>query len=473
MGPSDAVLWVIEQDPILRSTITAVALLDCGPDWEALRQKVTQATELMPRLRQRVVEASLPGDLPRWVEEPDLDLDYHLRRVRVPHPGSLRDLLDLATPITMQQFDHTRPLWEFTLVEGLESGRAALIQKLHHSITDGEGAIALALLLLDEERHPTPSPSVIASTATTAESSPVAASSVRDTLAGFRDEAGARLNGVASASAALVRGAAHTVTDPVRSVRDAEALARSMVKAVAPVSESASPIMRRRSMARWLDTIDLPLAELKVAAHAAGGTVNDAFLAAVVGGLARYHDHHRCPIESLRITMPISTRSAADPLSGNRFVPARFQVPSTIAEPAARIRAMGAVARSWQHEPFVRHSDTLATVLAHLPAAVTSDLMGSMLKHVDVVATNVAGLPSMAYLAGAQVIREYAFAPPAGAAVNVALLSHVDTACVGVVTDTAAVPDGALLMACFAASFDEVLALARPSKTGASSAHPA
>ena len=156
MSPSDAVLWRIEQDPILRSTITAIGLLDRAPDWPGVRAKVLRATELLPRLRQRVVDPAVPGDVPRWLDDADFDLDYHLRRVRVPHPGTLRDLLDLAAPISMQQFDPQRPLWEFTVVEGLEGGQAALIQKMHHSITDGEGAIALALALLDPERRPTP-----------------------------------------------------------------------------------------------------------------------------------------------------------------------------------------------------------------------------------------------------------------------------------------------------------------------------
>src|SRR5207237_6950046 len=94
----------------------------------------------------------------RWVADPDFDLHYHLRWVRSPDPGSLRTLLDLAQPLAMQGFDRARPLWEFTVVEGLADGKAALIQKVHHSITDGVGAIKLAMHMLDLEREPTVGP---------------------------------------------------------------------------------------------------------------------------------------------------------------------------------------------------------------------------------------------------------------------------------------------------------------------------
>lgn len=456
MSASDTVLWSLEHDPILRSTITAIAILDRSPDWDALRRRVAHATELMPRLRQRVVEPSNPGGVPRWVFDDDFDLDYHLRRVRSPAPGSRRDVLDLATPIATQPFDHTRPLWEFTLVEGMEHGEAALIQKLHHSITDGEGAVALAMLLLDEQRDASPE-------RPTAPTGQAAATAAEPTLQRALGDLGGRwvrgLAGAANLSTSLARTALGTAVDPIGTARQAGALARSMAKAVAPIPESASPIMRSRSLSRRLDTIDLPLADLKAAAHAAGGTMNDAFLAGVIGGLTRYHDQHQSPIDTLRITMPISIRRADDALAGNHFVPARFEVPCTITDPAARILALGAIARDWQHEPFLAHSDALATLLAHLPAGVTSDIMGSMLKHVDAVATNVVGLPTPTYLAGAELVREYAFAPPSGAAVNVALLSHVDTACIGVVSDASAIPDDALLMQCLVESFDQVLAL--------------
>jgi len=99
-------------------------------------------------------------------------------------------------------------------------------------------------------------------------------------------------------------------------------------------------------------------------------------------------------------------------------------------------------------------------VLDHLPVTFTTSIFGGMLKGVDAVVTNVPGLPSRVYLAGAEVVRQWAFAPPSGAALSVALLSHVGIGCVGLTIDTASVPDPDLLTSCLAAGFSDVLALA-------------
>src|SRR5207253_8890391 len=131
MSDADALMWGIEKDPLLRSTITAIAVLDSSPDRDRFTDKIERASRLIPRLRQRVVASPLVAAPPRWVVDPDFDLRYHLRWVRAPEPASLRTLLDLAEPLAMQGFDRARPLWEFTVVEGLADGKAALIQKSH------------------------------------------------------------------------------------------------------------------------------------------------------------------------------------------------------------------------------------------------------------------------------------------------------------------------------------------------------
>ena len=96
LSASDTVLWDLDRDPVLRSTITAVALLDRAPDWGRLRTRIDRASQLIPRMRQRVGPAPFGIGAPRWVDDGDFDLDHHLRRVRVPLPGRLRDVLDLV-----------------------------------------------------------------------------------------------------------------------------------------------------------------------------------------------------------------------------------------------------------------------------------------------------------------------------------------------------------------------------------------
>jgi hypothetical protein len=123
------------------------------------------------------------------------------------------------------------------------------------------------------------------------------------------------------------------------------------------------------------------------------------------------------------------------------------------------MQQVGAVAHAWTREPSLAYSDAVAGVLDRLPVSVTTSIFGGMLKNIDLVCTNVPGLPNRSYLAGAEVERQYAFAPPSGASLSVALLSHVDQACVGLVVDTVAVPDHEALMACLVGGFDEVLAV--------------
>ena len=165
MSDEDALMWSIEKDPMLRSTITTVILLERPIDRETLRRTFERLTRVVPRLRQRVRSNLMSLAPPRWEIDPNLDLDYHLRAARVPGDGSLRDLLRMTQPIAMQGFDRARPQWECTAVDGLADGRDALILKFHHAMTDGVGGVRLMLELFDltpdaPERAMPPAPPV-------------------------------------------------------------------------------------------------------------------------------------------------------------------------------------------------------------------------------------------------------------------------------------------------------------------------
>ena len=130
MSDSDALMWTIEKDALLRSTITAIAVLDTAPDHDRLRRLLDRGSRSVPRLRQRVRANPLSIAPPRWETDPHFDLDYHVRFVRATGDGDLRAVLDMAQPIAMAGFDRARPLWEATLIEGMEDGRAALVMKV-------------------------------------------------------------------------------------------------------------------------------------------------------------------------------------------------------------------------------------------------------------------------------------------------------------------------------------------------------
>src|SRR5581483_8407521 len=147
-------MWVVESDPFLRTDFTNITLLESSPDPARLRAGLEQAISAFPPLRQRVARPPLGLAPPQWADDPDFDLGYHLRHLSLPPPGEIRQLLDLAAQLAAMPLDRARPLWELTVVEGLVGGRAAVLQRLHHTLTDGVGGMKLLRSLL--ERTPPP-----------------------------------------------------------------------------------------------------------------------------------------------------------------------------------------------------------------------------------------------------------------------------------------------------------------------------
>ena len=451
MAASDAVIWEIEHDPLLRSTIIAVGLFDRPPDWTRLVARMERAVLEVPRLGQRVVRAPLGLGPPRWVTDPDFDLGYHLRRVQAPPPGDLASVLAVAEPIAMAAFDRERPLWEFTLVEGLADGRAALVQKVHHSLTDGVGGVQLALALLDDRPDvPIDAPAP-----------PVHGRPAR--LPGPGELVGRwaahRLGEAARVATSLPR----TIS---RFAPRIGALAPSAWKLLTPVPGPGSPVLTGRGLTRRLGVLEVPVEDLRRAGRAAGGSINDAFMAAVVGGLARYHTLHAASLEQVRITMPIDSRREGDDLVGNHFTPVRFPAPADVEDPSERMRALGSLARAWRREPALEIVDAVAAGLGLLPTAVTTAVMKRMLTHVDVVCSNVPGVPSRVWVAGAELLREYPFAPVSGSALSVTMMSHGEVACIGIACDAAAVSDPSALCECIHAALAEVVAVGAGSAVG-------
>ncbi|MFN8034411.1 MAG: wax ester/triacylglycerol synthase family O-acyltransferase [Acidimicrobiia bacterium] len=440
MSDSDALMWNIEKDPLLRSTIVTVGLLDRSPDWGRFVDKIDRGSRQIPRLRQRVVTPPLRIGPPHWSADEHFDLEYHLRRVRAPEPATVDTVLDIARNAAMASFDRARPLWEYLLVDGLEDGRAAVVMKVHHSMTDGVGGMKLAMMLLDVERDqvetaPMPPPSDLDVISR--------ADVVRRSLAHqVRRGEGMVVRGL--------RGVAEATRDltmhPIESAEHAAVVARSVAKMLEPAMSPRSPIMRERTLARQLATLEVPLDDLKRAAKAVGGTLNDAFLGGVLGGLARYHRVYGAEIEDLRMTMPINVRSHESPMGGNHFTPARFLVPMTIGDPAERMVAIKELVARVREEPSVRLTDALASVLNQLPTSVTTALFGAMLKGADFVASNVPGAPFPVFVAGAEMTHLFPFGPLSGSAANVTLLSHAGICCIGVNVDAVAVPEMEVFM---------------------------
>ncbi|HSP38878.1 MAG TPA: wax ester/triacylglycerol synthase family O-acyltransferase [Frankiaceae bacterium] len=444
MREIDSFSWSMERDPLLRMPIVAVALLDGAADATRLTARLDRLTRAVPMFRQRVVETPLRLAPPKWVVDPDFDLSWHVRRVGAPSPGTFAAVLDLARQFGTAAFDPVRPLWECTLVDGIENGRSALIIKVHHTLTDGVGGMQLLLHVFDLSVEGTdlgaaldpPPPGEVSV-------------SILDALTFDTHQTFDVARSVAGTLLGAVRRPRSTATRLVGT-------ARSVAEVLAPANQLLSPVMTRRGLGRRYDTIDVPLEQLRQAGRVAGGTVNDAFLGAVTGGLRRYHEQHGKPVERLRATFPISVRAADDPEEGNRIALVRYVVPVGIADPVERIQADQERAEHWKHAPALPHMEGIAGTVNRLPAGYLQGLA----KHVDFVASNVPGFPFPVFCAGAPLVGFYPFSPTGGSAVNVTLLSYRDTCNIGVNSDVLAVPDGAVFLSCLQAGFDEVLALA-------------
>jgi hypothetical protein len=147
-------MWRIESDPVLRSSILVVGLLDRSPTTAGLAEMIENAQLLLPRLRQRITPPRWGPGRPQWsdVEHPSL-AHHHIRRVRAPG-GDLDAALAVAEPDAAAAFDPARPPWTLTIVDGLDAGRSAVVLRFHHAVTDGVGGIALADRLFDHARRP-------------------------------------------------------------------------------------------------------------------------------------------------------------------------------------------------------------------------------------------------------------------------------------------------------------------------------
>lgn len=454
MSDADALMWNIEKDPLLRSTITTVLVFDRPLDRDRFRRRMDRVSRLVPRLRQRVRGHALSVAPPRWDVDPNFDLDYHLRFMRAVGAGTLREVFDIAEPIAMQGFDRARPLWEFTLVEGLDDERSAVITKIHHAITDGVGGVKLLMEMLDLELEPGPELPLPPAP------EPVSLTESRRMTDAVSYEGRRQFGNAGRLLSSLLSEAGKLRADPLGIGMDVLTTAGSVVKMVSPAGEPLSPLMRNRSLSVRFDTLQVPIGPLKRASKLVGGRLNDGFVGGVTGGLARYHREMGTPVDELRMTMPINIRTVATAgLAGNQFAPARFPVPVGIEDPIARMNAVRELMEAQRAEPALALTDALAGILNRLPATATTGIFGSMLRGIDFVTSNVPGPPVPVFLAGARLESQIAFGPMTGSAANITLLSYMDDLNIGVNTDPMAVTDPDLFVDCLRDSFEEILKL--------------
>jgi diacylglycerol O-acyltransferase len=446
----DQLLHRGEANPRTRSGIMGVELLDATPDWERFRTRFENASRKVLRMRQKVVMPTLPTAAPRWVVDPDFNLDFHVRRVRVPAPGTLREVMDLAEVALQSPMDISRPLWTATLVEGLADGTAATMLHLSHAVTDGVGATEMFAHIYDLERDPPP-----------AEAAPLPIPedlSPGDLMReGINKLPGSIVGGLRGAVGGAVFALARAVRDPVNAVGGVVNYARSSARVMGPVAEP-SPLLRRRSLSSRTEAIDIKFSDLHKASKAAGGSINDAYLAGLCAALRLYHEAKGIPIATLPMAVPVNLRSDDDPAGGNRFAGVNLAAPIGVVDPAKRIQKVRAQMMRKREERAIDMVGAMAPLISLLPDSILESVAGSVVNS-DVQASNVPIYPGDTFIAGAKILRHYGIGPLPGVAMMVVLVSRAGYCTITSRYDRASVADPNLWARSLQAGFDEVLAL--------------
>lgn len=451
LGAVDYLLHRGEANPRTRSGIMGVELLDTTPDWARFRSRFENASRGVLRLRQKVVVPTLPTAAPRWVVDPDFNLDFHVRRMRVPEPGTLREVLDLAELSMQSPLDISRPLWTATLVEGLAGGKAATMLHISHAVTDAVGGAEMFGRIYDLERDPPAGP--MPPQPVPQDLSPN--DLMRD---GINHLPVALVGGTRDVLTGALSAVGRVIRDPGSVVAGMIGYARSGVRVMSQAAEP-SPLLRRRSLATRTAVLDIRLSDLHRAAKAGGGSINDAYLAALSGALGRYHEALGVPIATLPMAVPVNLRAEADPAGGNRFTGVNLAAPIGVADPVQRMKRIRAQMTQRREEPALDMIGSVAPMLSVLPSSLLETMTSSVVAS-DVQASNVPFYPGDTYIAGAKVLRHYGLGPLPGVAMMVVLISRGGCCTVTVRYDRAAVRDEGLFVRCLTEGFDEILALA-------------
>ncbi|MCU1595083.1 MAG: wax ester/triacylglycerol synthase family O-acyltransferase, partial [Frankiales bacterium] len=405
LGAMEALFVMGDSEVHTRSTIVMLARLDHAIPFDVVVRAHERASRLVPHLRRRVIAPVLPISRPYWAVDPDFDLSYHVRRVRVPGEGNEQDLMALVEALGAAPVDVARPLWDVTSIEGLADGTGALVYKFHHAISDGQGAKEIFSSLFQlEPREPSE------------ELPPIPAAEDLTRMDVTRQRINqlpleAAYAGVAGARGLLSRGAG-VLRHPRAAAEATVGYVQSLKRTMAPTADS-SQLLQRRGIRRRFITLKVPLADLHRAARALHVSLNSAYVAGVVGGVTRYHEANAAAVAELAVAMPVSIRRPGDKAEENRFVAARIAAPSSGASPQERAKTINERVRSARDEPALEAMTTIAPVMSRLPLWLTVALAGN-LATTDCQISNIAGYPYPVYLGDARIIGFHGFGPLAG-----------------------------------------------------------
>jgi diacylglycerol O-acyltransferase / wax synthase len=453
LSGEDLAFWWIDS-PMQPSTMAMLMVLDRAPDREHLRAAFGRALVAVPRLAQRVVDAPLDLTLPRWEDDPTFDLDYHVRRHRLSGAADLEEVLREVAPVYETPFDRSRPLWEARIYEGLGNDSAAFFFKLHHAVADGVGSNAIFAAMTDWERQPTPAShngTLHPRKGAWPEQPPLGVrvlDALRDRVALDLERAGSLANTVVE-----------TVKHPEHLSRAVQVLG-SMLEVTS--FDSHSPLKRQAGRARRLSAVELPFAEVRALKQALGGAMIDVMLTIMARAIGNWHRaHHVDNVPELMTLVPVNLRKpeewAEKANVGNVATGILVPLPIRLRGPLATYREIHRRMEAKKADPATAASPLLAEVLSVFPRRVMNWMAESTFGNIDFIVTNVPGILVPRYLAGAEIVAAYPFAPVAlRSPVSVALYGYRDTLFIGLDSDAAVMPDVDVFKAMIVAAFVEL-----------------
>lgn len=451
-------LWA--ETPTAHMHVVGVMVLDpsTAPEpftAESVRSLILRRLDRLPAFRRKLLPIPFNLHYPMWMEDPDLDIDYHVRRIAVAKPGGPAELAEVVGQLASRQLDRTKPLWEFWVVEGLEDGNVALVAKAHHALIDGMSSVAILASLFDVEPDP------------------VEVGTGRPTIL--------KLDRTPSAVELLARAWIDLARQPMMWIRAGERAIQSALavrsrlqsdevdESVLPLSAPRVSFNRALSAQRSTAFAEVPLADVKRIKTALGVTVNDVVLAICTGALRTYlGDNEELPERSLVAAVPASTRDASGAATLGNMVSAIFaglpvHIPDPI-EQVQHIRAMTAGGKA-VHDAFG------PTTLQQWAEIAAPSIFGramraySSLKLADrgpvianTIISNVPGPNFPMFLAGARLVSFSPLGPIMdGIGLNITVFSYMETIGFGLMADTESMPEVARLAAAMSDSATSIL----------------
>jgi WS/DGAT/MGAT family acyltransferase len=421
--------------------------------FETVKRLIESRLHLLPMFRRRLVTSPLNLDHPYWIEDPDFDLENHVRHRALPQPGTDKQLADFICDVVSTRLDRSQPLWRAYYIEGLSGGRVAVLTKIHHACIDGVSGAELMGTLLDLQAtpppvpppekpwtpEPLPSPMSLAVATTRA-----LMSTPREAIRLARDTVPILFS--AGRSALAQRSAARAARQEKRELPEDTS---TMKVGAAPRMLFNTTITARRAFAFR----SLPLADIKFVKNAFGTSVNDVVLTISAQALRTYlADKGALPEKTLVAAVPVSVRTAAEKgQGGNKVVMVRAAIGTHIEDPVERLMAiskrMGTVKRSFKATPAKLMMDWMNVPSPALLAQAARlyenfSIQDYVYPPYNLVISNVPGPPEPLYFAGARVLANYPVSIPYhGLAFNITVMSYQDNLDVGLTGHRGTVPD--------------------------------